>query len=400
MKISSLVACAATLAVFASALPVNDARADIIPIPGDCGPSSSYSIATVKGRLNLKQGSKLLPMTPIDDDEANPLYSADDGGNALTVEMWRGASDAELDLATQEDESLLESLAEASVTGATEVEAEFVETTEQVIPAASTASLVAFALSVESSGPGTVVQRSLLNEPTAENGTVVQSSSKCGSGPVTSSITLKDSVTGNSFDFPASSRVVSGTAKGVPTLPTIVKYKTFIPLATASAPICGTFRGDNRSWSSASNRNRTQVTLSAYFHQNRLTAATQIGTTYKVDGNNKILAKKTASKDGVKYTVKSKGSSYMNVQVNHAVKNPLCNLSGPIRYTHVVELYPRGGARISGTLNRVPSHEAYVYYNGKSKTILQLSHRGFSCLIVQAPWCGLPASVRSHASIS
>ncbi|MEO6471649.1 MAG: DUF3238 domain-containing protein, partial [Aeromicrobium sp.] len=162
----------------------------------------------------------------------------------------------------------------------------------------------------------------------------------------------------------------------------VIRYRTFISAAKVSSP-CGTFRGDNRGFSSYYDKpNRTRVSVFYNWATKSISTTKHIGTTHKLNSSGQVIEAKTASSSGIKFQAPLMYATYGRIEVNHAVGNPLCSVAGPIAYSVVMEAWKDGAARIAGKRRKVPNHEAYLYPKSEAYgvTIFKRSTTNFMCL--------------------
>ena len=174
-------------------------------------------------------------------------------------------------------------------------------------------------------------------------------------------------------------------------------YKTFI-LNERVSVIPGTlcrpwwtigrvyFAGDNRSWSSTSNRYRTRAQVKADFtsssrgvHLSKWVASTK---RYKSSSSTSVVASATASAKNIKLSNVKMGTNSASYTLKHDVANPLCYAAGGIWYQVNATAWRNGTASFYGHHLLAPNHEAYVIGSegGSYKTVAQRPLSSFLCL--------------------
>lgn len=180
-------------------------------------------------------------------------------------------------------------------------------------------------------------------------------------------------------------------------------YKTFIPNERVSV-IPGTlcrpwwtigrvyFAGDNRSWSSTSNRYRTRAQVKADFTSNsrgvylsKWVASTK---RYKSSTSTSVVASATASTKNIKLSNVKMGTNSASYTLKHNVANPLCAAAGAIWYEVNATVWRNGTATFYGHHLLAPNHEAYVVGSegGSYKTVARRPLKYFVCLTLD---CGM-----------
>lgn len=170
----------------------------------------------------------------------------------------------------------------------------------------------------------------------------------------------------------------------------MVRYRTFIPPSSVNAlgPICGTFRGDDRGFSSYYSRsNRTRASVFFNWPSRTIDTTKNVGATHRLKAWGRSAKTKTASSAGIKLHTAMMGPTFGRIAVTHSVGNPLCAVGGSIKYNIVIEAWKGGAARTSGTRVKVPAHEAYLYPTSGEygKAIMKKSASKFMCLSIN---CG------------
>ena len=315
------------------------------------------------------------PQELVSDDPGQSIYEGDVAGEDVRVTVWKGASAADLesDIADSEDE--LESLAAESVNEAVEGDhsSEDVEETVESgdVPDGDLEPIAYRLESDESVEYGTLGEDDCAQVSSEDEGDVVLGTE------------------GGPLMIPAETAVSGASARGYPTTTSAIRYRTFIPGATATTKaLCGTFRGDNRGFTGYySARNRTRASVFFNWASQSITTSKNIGATDRLKAYGYSAKTKTASSKGIEFYYPYINSVYGRIEIGHAVGNPLCGFAGAIRYNVVVEAWRDGSARIAGKRGKVPNHEAYLYPTSGEwgKKIFTRKHASFICLSVN---CG------------
>ncbi|GGO73330.1 hypothetical protein GCM10012276_18650 [Nocardioides deserti] len=324
-------------------------------------------------------------------DRARPTFVGEADTQPVSVTLWKGTPRAEVDAvveagAAQQDELLAASLAGAKE-GATDHRASQTFTTDDNVPVGPLET-VAYRVEVgESVETGTPERASQVK---MNRGRVAKDCVRTASGAPRGATTI-DSATGRVVIASVDDNDGENGLVAKPTYPsttTVVRYRTFIPAAKTPPTPCGTFSGDNRTFSSHyDRRNRTRASIFFNWPTRTMDATRRVGATKKLNSSGAVIESKTASVAGINIHTPTMGGTFGRVSITHSVGNPLCSVAGAIAYNVVVEAWSDGSARIAGTRVEVPNHEAYVYPTSGTygKTIFTRSSNSFICLSVN---CG------------
>lgn len=155
----------------------------------------------------------------------------------------------------------------------------------------------------------------------------------------------------------------------MPTTPIKIEVNAFIPQASVSAPLIGTFSGDNREVGEAGTH-RTQHAISVVPDASRnppyrVTIDRHVGETHKLDANGKVIATATApvsELDPGKWKVDKDGSIVIDLAGNG--KNPL--VPGPRALvpgiTYDMQLRLKPAADGSWAVSSTGSHDGFPGY--------------------------------------
>lgn len=348
-------------------------------------------------------------LTQTSDDSASPVFEGTLLSLPLKVTLWRGMPAAEVDSAVATMKEEWDDLAAASLDGALdgelaqdEVESEeSVDDPSDVVGQLETLAyrvqmgpLVEFGVKASGSVLGCVSDLiSSLTSVTLVSpllGVMSLPKADLPDSETTPAIFMGQTPNAASVPYLPNSEPLGGfmTTASAPSTTSVIRYRTFIPDATATAgpkPVCGKFRGDDRGFSSYYSKSaRTRVSVFFDWPGRRITSTKNIGMTHRYEWGGWDEAEKRASDAGIKLSghAMNTAKTYGKVKVNHAVANPLCSNSGPITYGLVWEGWKNGAARLRGTIRKVPNHEAYVYPKSGAygETIFKREHYPFFCL--------------------
>jgi hypothetical protein len=330
-----------------------------VPVASAAGCLYSYSESNGTPTITGTTGSVVL--TTYLTSEANPILKGTLNGKNLTVVLWKGMPEQASKAATDGLQQDWNTLAAASVSGATTGDTS-AEVTDAPATSLNLGQMETFAASIHD-GSGAVDYTAMEADSVIVDTSTGASGTTCLRGSSSASVTVTSP--GSEFNFPQTEAGPGGTVApaALPTLPnSIIRYRTFIPAATADGGPCGRFRGDNRGYTSYyAAPNRTYVAVVFRWSTKTITTAKAVGATKKVNSSNQVIETATASSAGIKFYSPMMASDYGRIQVNHAVGHPLCSIAGPIAYSLVFEDWKSGGTRIRGTARKVPNHEANVY---------------------------------------
>lgn len=348
--------CVALTATLSVAAPSAVAQPDIRRAAARCDVRVDEDTST----LESLDGETSIRLDQIDRDAATPVYLSPDA--RIKVELWKGNRPDPTDLSTDIlDDLAAASLARAHVGGPSEI-------TETInfddIPPATTDDLIAMRVTVD----GRAASLSVSDAHGAMHCTRASAQ-----GGDSQQVRLHD---GTQFDFPAQLSMS-------PSDWTKFNHKTFIPAATVSAGVCGTFKGDNRSWNSGyrDGSSRTIAAFSINWDTQSVNTVRTVSPTVKTNGQTS-----TASASGIAFLPKGKSSKSLSMEIAHSVRNPLCSLAGPIQYNAQVQLFRNSGVSLYTSGVKAPHHEAYAYrHSGEMKTLGRQATKHLICLSVN---CG------------
>lgn len=306
-------------------------------------------------------------------DQANPTLRGTLNGKNLVVRLWKAMPEGQVRAQTAAMTQAWDSLAAASVAGATDGDSPG-EVDADLPASTSLGQMETFAAAIND-GSGSI-DYSSYEYSTIINTTTGATGSTCLRAGSSASVTAS-SDTGE-FKFP------TATPNSLPvSTPSVIRYRTFIPTATANGLVCGTFRGDNRDFTNYfAASSRTYIGLFFKWNTQTISTAKEIGSTKRVAGPGEVGEVKTASLNGIQFYSPVMSKTYGRIQVNHSVANPLCAIAGPISYSLVFEYWKSGGTRIRGTVKTVPNHEAYSYPVNQNNgyTIYKRAVSDYMCL--------------------
>lgn len=117
---------------------------------------------------------------------------------------------------------------------------------------------------------------------------------------------------GTSFRFESPTQPEMGTSTAA--YWTIYYHKTFIPDAQVSTGlVCGTFKGDSRSWSAANSgsNSRTFANMRADWTNRVVHTVKSVGATHRLAANGYPAATATASSAGIQFVGASATATYL-----------------------------------------------------------------------------------------
>lgn len=359
------------------------------PIASTCEWSVQSEGARVVVAHEGELGS-LTPATVADPDLTAPMFSGAIAGEPVTVTLWQGTPTGDITTSLAEPEEDLAGLGEASIAESVdgenedEVEEEFTN-----LPQPSDLETVAYRLEADDAVELGVPEQDLTDAELA--GAAEDSSRECARSHADNDDGAELDTEQGQIIIPGKTELASAAAAAAPypTTSSAVRYRTFIPNATATTKwLCGTFRGDNRDFSSHYSRsNRARASVFFNWPKRTINTTKNVGATHRLKGYGRKARTKTASSSGIKFHSASIVPTFGRINVTHSVGNPLCSFAGSIKYNVVIEVWKSGAARISGTRVEVPHHEAYLYPKTETygRTILKTRNSKFYGLSVN---CG------------
>jgi hypothetical protein len=327
-------------------------------------------------------------------DTSTKVYAGEVAGEPVSVTLWQGSSETELAASIAASEKDLDSLGDKSVNEALDGEHEE-EVSQQFtdLPAPSAVETVAYRLEVGDSVEHGVPTQDAAVAELADIASDASRECVRRDAADPSDVELETDLGQFVVESPAAesgATVMTAAASSTyPTSTSVVRYRTFIPMETATTKwLCGTFRGDNRGFSSYYDKgNRTRASVFFNWPSRTIDTTKHVGATHRLKAYGRSAATKTASSAGIKFHTASIAPTYGRIAVTHSVGNPLCSFAGAITYNIVIEAWKSGAARVSGTRVKVPNHEAYLYPTSGAygKTIMKKSTSKFYCLSIN---CG------------
>ncbi|MCM3225968.1 hypothetical protein [Terribacillus saccharophilus] len=169
-----------------------------------------------------------------------------------------------------------------------------------------------------------------------------------------------------------------------------MEYTTFIPTRYADNPFDPTgisaFGGDNRGFDMFSNKYRTRSSVNISFGSSTSVSLTKrVAPTYlyarKIQY--KPIGVQQASSAGMKISNITRSSSKASYRLYHDVGIPWGDgISPDITYSYNATVYKDGGYSVSGSHDRAPSHEMYIYIpnSGSYNTLHRAKHQEFRYL--------------------
>lgn len=177
---------------------------------------------------------------------------------------------------------------------------------------------------------------------------------------------------------------------------TEIYYTTFIAPKFVNAKLCRLssmdhvtmyHNGNNRSWKSLSNGSayasyKTVAGVKVDWARRKMYNIAKVGISKGYDHNYRFTRQKQASAKGIKFSKQKQTSTYANVEIKHAIGNPLCNAAGAISHTTNIKMYRSGLVKVISLRVRVPNHEVYARTNlkGSWTNLDRLSGTSFYCL--------------------
>ncbi|HJX78140.1 hypothetical protein [Glutamicibacter sp.] len=177
---------------------------------------------------------------------------------------------------------------------------------------------------------------------------------------------------------------------------TEIYYTTFIAPKYVNAKACRLtsidhstmyHNGNNRSWKNLSNGSayesyKTVAGVKVDWARRKMYNIAKVGISKGYDQNYKFTRQKQASAKGIKFSKQKQTGTYANVEIKHAIGNPLCNVAGAISHTTNIKMYRSGLVKVISLRVRVPHHEVYARTNlkGSWSNLDRLSGTSFYCL--------------------
>ncbi|MBC7633267.1 DNRLRE domain-containing protein [Aeromicrobium sp.] len=363
----------------AASAPVSFTVTAVGETPGPTPTEACDYKVEMSGQELTVEGPAGAPSTPplIESDTGHLEYRGTQAGKDVDVKVWMGASDAALAAELEQSAETMNSLESQSVNEAVDGDQSDAEVSETFTPSGVSQSQVPIAYrlvgddTVEFGKPNTTHCGQLSPSAIAANDDVVL-------GTVNSALIL-----------PLSADSTVSAAETYPETTGAIRYRTFIPAKKATTgPVCGTFKGDNRGFTSYFTApSRTRASMFFNWPNKTIDTTKSIGTTHRLKAYGFSAKSKTASAKGIKFHTPLMYSTYGKMSVTHSVGNPLCSVAGAIRYNLVFEAWKTKGARVTGTRGKVPNHEAYFYpkTEASGKRIFTRKSSKYICLSVN---CG------------
>ena len=331
--------------------------------------------------VSLRRNGVEVGLRRTNDDPAMPTFRGRHQGVPVDVTLWKGTPPDQLAELVAQHAPRRDELTAASLAGAVEGEGEG-EVSESFDDSGVLVDLETFAYRITTDG---LVEHGSIDgtATVTDNAKRRVGKSDCVRVPEGTAHTVTITGPGGRFTL-ATGESERGDlfARDYPSTTTAVRYRTFIPAASVGSP-CGTFRGDNRGFSSYFEEpNRTRASVFFNWPWGTIDTTKNIGTTHKLNSSGAVIQSATASAAGIYFHTASIAPTFGRIGVNHSVGNPLCSVAGPIAYNVIIEAWKDGIARISGTRLKVPNHEAYVYPTSGAygRTIFTRSTSSFICL--------------------
>lgn len=367
----------------------NEAPDDTTEVP--VGDFCEWSVKQAGPNVTVAHAGELATLTPAaatTADPAAPVFAGAVDGTPVAVTLWRGTPDDVIATEIAESEDDLAALRAASIGGAVDGEGEG-ETEEALTDLPQPGALVPVAYRLEAEE---VIEHGLPEKSASDVELVsaaVDSTRECVRNDAATDDgaelnTEQGLMTFVGQDDLASGRVAGAAAPTYPTTSSAVRYRTFIPDATANSSwVCGKFKGDNRSYTSyfeASHRTRASVFFN--WPQRTIDTTKHVGASHRYKGYGRSEKTKTASSSGIQFRNASIAGYFGRIAIVHSVGNPMCRSAGDAAYNIVVEVWKEGAARISGTRLKAPNHEAYLYPKTEEygKTIMKKKGKSLICL--------------------
>lgn len=338
----------------------------------------------VAGHLGEAVPLTLVVATP---DPHAPVYAGVVGGEQVHVTLYKGTSPSEAASLLATSEANMDALAAASLSGAVDGEQESeVSQHFENLPAPAALAAVAYRVDVGDAVEYGLPESGLTNGQLAMAAT--DTSRVCVRTGTDVGAELSTEAGKIIFSNPA--EVLAQASDTYPDTSSAVRYRTFIPGATANTSwVCGKFKGDDRTYGSYYDLgNRTRASVFFNWPDQTIDTTKHVGTTHRLAGYGRSAKAKTASSAGINIHDASIAPTFGRIVITHSVGNPLCSFAGNITYNVVVEAWKNDGvARVSGTRVKVPAHEAYYYPKTEAygRTILKKPAKYFICLTIN---CG------------
>jgi hypothetical protein len=353
------------------------AAAQTPPVQNSCTWSVQAGASNVTVTHASATGALALVTTS---DPTAPVYTGQVDGQAVTLTLYKGASQADIGSVLSASGQGMPALAQASLNGAVDGDQDTeVNATLSGLPVPNASALVAVGYKLQLGAD--TMERGVVSDPLTKGGAAtggLATAADCVHSSPGTQTSAQLNTAGGQLTIPGPD--AAGASVGsYPSTTTAFRYRTFIQQATVDTyMVCGKFDGNNRDFSSYYDEsNKTRASAFFNWPTGTIDTSKHVGTTHRYEGTYPLAAppffvhfsdkRKTASSNGIVFhdASMSKGvdgtGQYARIAITHAVGNPLCTIAGAVQYNIYVDAWKDGVVRVTGLAGKMPNHEAYVY---------------------------------------